>query len=153
MQCIAPLIRQFNTSSPLQLRRKDNKSTIRVPSKKALAAKARRKAALAAKEEQGLLKLPLVDAIAVLRVSYVQLLHTIIQIQQESRLSRLRHQRPSLSYLLRPRSEMDSQYQKEESLFQEKQNRDQRIKFLYLPKEDMPTKQERQEHTLSVVQN
>lgn len=69
MQCIASLIRQFNTSSPLQYRRRDNKSTIRVPSKKALAAKARRKAALAAKEEQTLLKLPLVDAIAVLRVS------------------------------------------------------------------------------------
>ena len=69
MQCIAPLIRQFNTSSPLQLRRRDNKPTIRVPSKKALAAKARRKAALAAKEEQAHLKLPLVDAIAVLRVS------------------------------------------------------------------------------------
>ena len=69
MQCIAPLIRQFNTSNPLQLRRRDNKSTIRIPSKKALAAKARRKAALAAKEEQALLKLPLVDAIAVLRVS------------------------------------------------------------------------------------
>jgi hypothetical protein len=68
VQCITPLIRQFNTSRTLQFRR-DNKTTIRVPSKKALAAKARRKAALAAKEEQALLKLPLVDAIAVLRVS------------------------------------------------------------------------------------
>jgi hypothetical protein len=48
---------------------------------------------------------------------------------------------------------MASQYQEEESLFQEKQNQGQTIKFLYLPKEDMPTKQERQEHTLSVVQN
>ena len=48
---------------------------------------------------------------------------------------------------------MASQYQEEESLFQEKQNQDQKIRFLYLPKEDMPTKQERQERTLSVVQN
>jgi hypothetical protein len=68
MKCIAPLIRQFNTSSSLQIRRQ-NKPTIRVPSKKALAAKARRKDALHAKEEQALLKLPLVEAIAVLRVS------------------------------------------------------------------------------------
>jgi hypothetical protein len=68
MQCLAPLVRRFTTSSLLQYRR-DNKSTIRVPSKKAIAAKARRKAALLEKEEQALLKLPLVNAIAVLRVS------------------------------------------------------------------------------------
>ena len=151
MQCIAPLVRQLYTSSPLQYRRQKNQSTIRVPSKKALAAKARRKAALAAKEEQALLKLPLVDAIAVLRVCAVIAYNN--PNSTESRLSRLRHQRPSLSYLLRPKSEMASQYQEEESLFQEKQNQGQKIKSLYLPKEDMPTKQERQEHTLSVVQN
>lgn len=48
---------------------------------------------------------------------------------------------------------MASRYPEEESLFQEKQNQDQKIKFLYLPKEDMLTKQEGQEHISSVVRN
>jgi hypothetical protein len=48
---------------------------------------------------------------------------------------------------------MASQYQGEESLFQEKQSQNQKIKSLYLLKEDMLRKQERLEHTLSVVQS
>ncbi|KAF8167448.1 ribosomal protein L1-like protein [Crassisporium funariophilum] len=57
----------LTTSSSLQLTRRSNTPKIRVPSKKALAAKARRKEALAAKEDQRYLKLPLADAVAVLR--------------------------------------------------------------------------------------
>jgi HD superfamily phosphodiesterase len=152
VQCIAPLIRQFKTSSPLQLARKNKKSTIRIPSKKAIAAKARRKTAVLAKEEQALLKLPLVDAIAVLRVSMYSFI-AYKNPNQQFRLSRLHHQSLCLSYMLRPESEMASQYQEEESLFQEKQSQDQKIKSLYLPKEDMPTKQEGREHTSSVVRN
>jgi len=68
-QCSAVQAHQFTTSSALQISRKKNVSTIRVPSKKAQAAKTRRKAALAAKEDERNLKLTLEDAIAVLRVS------------------------------------------------------------------------------------
>ncbi|KAF8963941.1 ribosomal protein L1-like protein [Flammula alnicola] len=64
--CIQPQSRLFSTSSALQISRK-NEPKIRTPSKKALAAKTRRKAAAAAKEDQRLLKLPLSDAISVLR--------------------------------------------------------------------------------------
>jgi hypothetical protein len=58
----------FSTTTGLNINRKQE-STIRTPSKKALAAKARRRAALAAKADALLLKLPLKDAISVLRVS------------------------------------------------------------------------------------
>jgi len=51
----------------LLLARRDRKSTIRVPSKKALAAKAKRRAAKAAKLDEAAEKLPLMDAISVLR--------------------------------------------------------------------------------------
>ncbi|KIM47589.1 hypothetical protein M413DRAFT_15758 [Hebeloma cylindrosporum] len=64
--CPASYIRQFNTTSALHISR-TKEPKIRTPSKKALAAKARRKAAIAKKEDQRLLKLPLLDAIAVLR--------------------------------------------------------------------------------------
>ncbi|KAF4611951.1 hypothetical protein D9613_004166 [Agrocybe pediades] len=66
-ECSALQTRQFTTSSVLQISRKKNVSTIRVPSKKAQAAKARRKAAIAAKEDEKNLKLTLEDAISVLR--------------------------------------------------------------------------------------
>jgi large subunit ribosomal protein L1 len=69
LQCPASYIRQFNTTPSLHISR-TKEPKIRTPSKKALAAKARRKAAIAKKEDQRLLKLPLLDAIAVLRVSY-----------------------------------------------------------------------------------
>lgn len=59
--------RQFSTTPAVQLRR-DPKSQIRVPSKKALAAKQKRKAAIAQKEDDKAEKLPLLDAIQVLRV-------------------------------------------------------------------------------------
>ncbi|KAH9486351.1 50S ribosomal protein L1 [Psilocybe cubensis] len=65
--CTASRARLFSTSVALQYNRKNNASTIRVPSKKAQAAKARRKALLAAKEDSRFLKLTLEDAIAVLR--------------------------------------------------------------------------------------
>ncbi|TFK41919.1 ribosomal protein L1-like protein [Crucibulum laeve] len=58
--------RLFSTSQVWQVRR-DQKSNIRIPSKKAQAAKTRRKAAIAAKKEDHYEKLPLLDAIAVLR--------------------------------------------------------------------------------------
>jgi large subunit ribosomal protein L1 len=67
-QCIASQTRLFSTSHSLQISRRIE-SKIRVPSKKALAAKNRRKAAAAAKEDARFLKLPLVEAINVLRVS------------------------------------------------------------------------------------
>jgi len=69
LQCLASYIRQFNTTASLHISR-TKEPKIRTPSKKALAAKARRKAAIAKKEDQRLLKLSLLDAIAVLRVSY-----------------------------------------------------------------------------------
>lgn len=153
VQWIVPLTRQFKTSSPLQLTRRNNKPTIRVPSKKALAAKARRKAAIAAKEEQSLLKLPLVDAVAILRVRIRTIIAYNNLTEYTYRLSKSRRPSLSLNYLSRPRSAMASQYQEEESLSQEKQNQDQKIKFLYLQKGDMPRKQERQGHTLSAVQS
>ncbi|KDR85632.1 hypothetical protein GALMADRAFT_53656, partial [Galerina marginata CBS 339.88] len=59
--------RYFSTSTALQFTRKASASTIRIPSKKAAAAKARRKAALASKEDERYLKLTLQDAISVLR--------------------------------------------------------------------------------------
>lgn len=59
--------RSFTTTSFLSISRKPE-SKIRTPSKKAAAAKARRKASLVSKEEARLLKLPLRDAISVLRV-------------------------------------------------------------------------------------
>lgn len=65
-----PSIRHLSTSSALQYTRKASGSTIRVPSKKAQAAKAKRKAALAAKEDERYLKLTLEDAISVLRVCH-----------------------------------------------------------------------------------
>jgi len=65
-QYLASQVRQFNTTFVLQISR-SKEPTIRTPSKKALAAKARRKAAISKKEDQRLLKLPLLDAIAVLR--------------------------------------------------------------------------------------
>ncbi|KAG2022783.1 mitochondrial 54S ribosomal protein MRPL1 [Coprinopsis cinerea AmutBmut pab1-1] len=58
--------RQFSTTPAVQLRR-DPKSQIRIPSKKALAAKIKRRQALAAKEDEKAEKLPLEDAINVLR--------------------------------------------------------------------------------------
>ncbi|KAF9486378.1 ribosomal protein L1 [Pholiota conissans] len=58
--------RLFSTTNAVQISRK-NEPKIRTPSKKALAAKARRKAALAEKEDARLLKLPLASAISVLR--------------------------------------------------------------------------------------
>ncbi|KAF8203903.1 ribosomal protein L1-like protein [Pholiota molesta] len=61
-----PQTRLFSTTNALQISRK-NEPKIRTPSKKALAAKARRKAALAEKEDARLLKLPLASAISVLR--------------------------------------------------------------------------------------
>ncbi|PPR06131.1 hypothetical protein CVT26_005353 [Gymnopilus dilepis] len=66
-QFVVPSIRHLSTSSALQYTRKASGSTIRVPSKKAQAAKAKRKAALAAKEDERYLKLSLEDAISVLR--------------------------------------------------------------------------------------
>ncbi|KAF8665507.1 hypothetical protein AX16_000522 [Volvariella volvacea WC 439] len=60
-------LRQFSTTSAVALARKTKEVTKRVPSKKALAAKARRKAAKASKAEQHLEKLSLLDAISVLR--------------------------------------------------------------------------------------
>ncbi|PFH52317.1 hypothetical protein AMATHDRAFT_74365 [Amanita thiersii Skay4041] len=59
--------RLFSTSSPLLLIRRDKQSTIRIPSKKAAAAKARRRAAKAAKADEAAEKLTLADAISVLR--------------------------------------------------------------------------------------
>ncbi|KAF5312897.1 hypothetical protein D9619_002737 [Psilocybe cf. subviscida] len=64
--CIASQTRLFSTSQSLQISRRAE-SKIRVPSKKALAAKNRRKAAAAAKEDARLLKLSLAEAINVLR--------------------------------------------------------------------------------------
>jgi large subunit ribosomal protein L1 len=58
----------FSTTAVLSLNRK-LESKIRTPSKKALAAKTRRRAALAAKADARFLKLPLREAIGVLRVS------------------------------------------------------------------------------------
>ncbi|KAH6916650.1 50S ribosomal protein L1 [Coprinopsis sp. MPI-PUGE-AT-0042] len=58
--------RQFSTT-PAVLLRRDPKSQIRVPSKKALAAKQKRKAAISQKEDDKAEKLPLLDAIQVLR--------------------------------------------------------------------------------------
>ncbi|TFK26730.1 50S ribosomal protein L1 [Coprinopsis marcescibilis] len=58
--------RQFSTTPAVQLRR-DPKAQIRVPSKKAMAAKLKRKAAIAAKLDGKSEKLPLLDAINVLR--------------------------------------------------------------------------------------
>ena len=52
---------------------KQNKPKIRVPGKKAMEAKRRRKAALAAKEDEKREKLPLTEAIKVLRVRLVKL--------------------------------------------------------------------------------
>lgn len=69
-QCAASQARLFSTTSALAISRKPE-SKIRIPSKKALAAKTRRKAAMAAKEEARFLKLPLNDAIAVLRVGCI----------------------------------------------------------------------------------
>ncbi|KAF8910043.1 ribosomal protein L1-like protein [Gymnopilus junonius] len=66
-QLLAYQPRHFSTSSVLQYTRKSAGSTIRVPSKKAQAAKTRRKAAIAAKENERYLKLTLQDAISVLR--------------------------------------------------------------------------------------
>jgi hypothetical protein len=61
--------RQFTTTSQaLAARHKQPK--IRVPSKKALAAKSRRKAAVASKLDEQAEKLSLMDAISVLRVSH-----------------------------------------------------------------------------------
>ncbi|PPQ77003.1 hypothetical protein CVT25_014820 [Psilocybe cyanescens] len=65
--CTASQARLFSTSLALQYNRKNNASTIRVPSKKAQAAKARRKALIAAKEDSRYLKLTLEDAVSVLR--------------------------------------------------------------------------------------
>ncbi|KAK2461489.1 hypothetical protein APHAL10511_005952 [Amanita phalloides] len=59
--------RLFSTTSPLLLARRDKKSTIRIPSKKALAAKGKRRAAKAAKLDEATEKLSLMDAISVLR--------------------------------------------------------------------------------------
>lgn len=64
------MYRSFMTS-PVSLARRKQEVKIRVPSKKALAAKARRKAAKASKADDQLEKLSLLDAIAVLRVSYI----------------------------------------------------------------------------------
>ncbi|KAF9531848.1 ribosomal protein L1-like protein [Crepidotus variabilis] len=64
--CNALPARHFSTTFALNISRKPE-SKIRTPSKKAAAAKARRKASAASKEEARLLKLPLKDAIAVLR--------------------------------------------------------------------------------------
>ncbi|KAF6754296.1 50S ribosomal protein L1 [Ephemerocybe angulata] len=70
-RCSRPCIdssawRQFSTTPAVQLRR-DPKSAIRVPSKKAMAAKAKRREAIAAKLDAKAEKLPLLDAIQVLR--------------------------------------------------------------------------------------
>ncbi|KAF8624209.1 hypothetical protein AX15_005975 [Amanita polypyramis BW_CC] len=59
--------RPFSTTGTLFLARRDKKSTIRVPSKKALAAKAKRRGAKAAKIDEAAEKLSLMDAISVLR--------------------------------------------------------------------------------------
>lgn len=58
---------RFSTTPTFNISRKPE-SKIRTPSKKALAAKARRRTLLAAKADARLLKLPLKEAIAVLRV-------------------------------------------------------------------------------------
>lgn len=60
-------LRAFSASQPI-LGKRDRRPTIRVPSKKAAAAKARRKAAIVAAEDAKAEKLTLADAIAVLRV-------------------------------------------------------------------------------------
>jgi len=59
-------LRAFSASQPI-LGKRDRRPTIRVPSKKAAAAKARRKAAIVAAEDAKAEKLTLVDAISVLR--------------------------------------------------------------------------------------
>ncbi|KAF8640644.1 hypothetical protein AX17_000301 [Amanita inopinata Kibby_2008] len=60
-------IRPFSTSHVLLLARREKQSTIRVPSKKAQAAKTRRRAAKVAKANEAAEKLSLSDAISVLR--------------------------------------------------------------------------------------
>ncbi|KIL71606.1 hypothetical protein M378DRAFT_155201 [Amanita muscaria Koide BX008] len=61
------IARPFSTTNALQLARKDKKSQIRVPSKKALVAKVKRRAAKATKLDEAAEKLPLMNAITVLR--------------------------------------------------------------------------------------
>jgi len=73
----------FSTTAALGINRKPE-SKIRTPSKKALAAKARRRAALAAKSDARLLKLPLKEAIGILRVSMNKLLIAGNSFQQHS---------------------------------------------------------------------
>jgi hypothetical protein len=66
----------FSTTPAFNINRKPE-SRIRTPSKKALAAKTRRRAALAVKADARLLKLPLKEAIAVLRVSILHFLFAV----------------------------------------------------------------------------
>ncbi|KAJ8076475.1 hypothetical protein PM082_000898 [Marasmius tenuissimus] len=61
------LFRTFTTTPSVQARKNKNESKIRIPSKKAMAAKAKRRAAKAALAEAKVEKLSLMDAISVLR--------------------------------------------------------------------------------------
>jgi len=63
------LFRTFATTPSVQARKNKNESKIRIPSKKAMAAKAKRRAAKVALADAKLEKLSLMDAINVLRVS------------------------------------------------------------------------------------
>ncbi|KAF9270815.1 ribosomal protein L1 [Marasmius fiardii PR-910] len=64
---LTPFYRGFSTTLPTQVGRKKNESNIRIPSKKAMAAKAKRRAAKAALAAAKVEKLSLMDAIGVLR--------------------------------------------------------------------------------------
>jgi hypothetical protein len=69
--------RLFSVSNVSSISRKPE-SKIRTPSKKALAAKARRRVALASKADTRFLKLPLKEAITVLRVGLLSLVFVVL---------------------------------------------------------------------------
>ncbi len=97
----------FSTSQPI-LGKRDKRPTIRVPSKKAAAAKARRKAAITAAEDAKAEKLTLADAVSVLRVCFRQYFFQLLS-DAHLRLLKLPLQTIPTSYSLKQRLNQELQ--------------------------------------------
>jgi hypothetical protein len=124
-----------------------------VPSKKALAAKARRRAGIASKADEQTRKLTLLEAIAVLRVSAPPTLLEQLQFYHLVRPLKLHHRIRSMSFLSRLRLKMASLCLKDVSIFQEKLNPELRKRFSYLQRGDKRKRQKRRVRILWVAQS
>lgn len=145
-------LRPFATSQIL-LARRHQQPKIRVPSKKALAAKARRRAGIAAKADDQTQKLTLLEAIAVLRVSAPPTLLEQLQLYHLARPLKLHHRIRSMSSSSRLRLKMASLCRKDVSIFQGKLNPELRKRFSYLRRGDKRKRQKRRVRILWVARS